>query len=434
MKRHSLVATAVFLVFGGGALCHPPSPTPASAPIDPTRWPALIQQLGAEDFAQRQAAQKELDQTTWRQLAALQKFADAAIDPEIKARLTARLAALQEDIAANPPPISVNFKDATLTEVADTLSKALGIKLHINGVGANVRYTLSATDKPFWEVFLALSRQYGLSLQDMGGQLCLMTQGSQGWRTGLIAGPVAIIPQAITRQRTAALQNAPGTELGAENMSLYCTALIDPRVRIVKYAPLVFTEIIDDAGNTLLRRSDTPVANADLIDASGRSILPQAAYASLQIPKKAGTRIVSAKGFIQLLVQIGEEYVEIADLEKKNGQSFDVAGRTVRVSHFLVQGTPKNSSINLNMDLVSTPPNPAANLNPNGMNAATAATGVTATLIDADGKSVFTTTIRGSSSASVSGSYTAPFKIRLSVLTKTKDITIPFELKDLPLP
>ena len=56
------------------------------------------------------------------------------------------------------------------------------------------------------------------------------------------------------------------------------------------------------------------------------------------------------------------------------------------------------------------------------------------TILDATGKTVQTTTLRGSTSMSLTGNYPAPFKLRLSVPTKTKDITYPFELKDLPLP
>ena len=67
---------------------------------------------------------------------------------------------------------------------------------------------------------MQLSQQHGLILQDMGNRVSLMVQGGQGrshgdgqgWSHGVLAGPVAIFPQSITRQRTANLQADKGQE------------------------------------------------------------------------------------------------------------------------------------------------------------------------------------------------------------------------------
>ena len=69
----------------------------------------------------------------------------------------------------------------------------------------------------------------------------------------------------------------------------------------------------------------------------------------------------------------------------------------------------------------------------NGLNANPPTVAVT--LLDSTGTIAFTSNLRGGSmGAGIGGSFTGPYKLRLSVATKTKDVTLPFELKDLPLP
>lgn len=431
MHKHILAAALLLASLSAAAGANPPT-APASQP-DNARWQAIIKQLGADDFAVRSAAQKDLDQMTWRQLDFLRHAADTAADPEVKARLAARVVAIEEDQAINPPPISLELKDATTADVADAFSKILGLKLEVwppHGNGQNFLYTLSAKEKPFWEVFMELARQHPLSLMDIGNQLNLSSQSGQSWRTGMIVGPVAIFPQNITRQRVANIQADQGQELTPESGTLYCQVVIDPRVCLVKYSNPIFTSIVDDVGNVLHREA----ANAgNLWDVNGH-ISIQGISASLQIPEKKGTRIVSAKGTFHFVAQTAEEHAVIDDVEKKVGQSFTVAGTSVRVSRFTVQDQPNNNA-NISMTLDAGIADAAGHFqerlgpNPNAFPA------VALTLLDSTGKIAFTNNFRaGSMGASVGGQFTGPYKLRLSIPTKTKDITLPFELKDLPLP
>ena len=69
MKPHTLAAAVILAALAAGVRANPPT-APASQPAAPdqARWQATIKQLGADDFAARDAAQKDLDQMTWRQL------------------------------------------------------------------------------------------------------------------------------------------------------------------------------------------------------------------------------------------------------------------------------------------------------------------------------------------------------------------------------
>jgi hypothetical protein len=444
MPRHLLAAATLILALATAATAvspatppAPPAPTtppslptttPASQP-DPARWAALLQNLGSSDFAQRDAAQKQLDQTTWRDLDLLKKSITSTADPEVKSRLEARLAVINEEIAANPPPISVNFQNASLTEVADTFSKLLGISLDVWPPSNSFRetFTLTATDQPFWKVFLDLSNQHGLSFQDSGRQLRLTGQGDS-WRRAVIVGPIAVFPQSITRQRSANLQNNPGAELGSESMQLSCNVAVDPRLHIISYANPTFTEITDDVGNTLLRQAAPTQTNIS----SDFNRTLQSAYAPLPIPEKKGTRIASAKGLARFIVQTAEDHIDIDHPQDKNGQSFPFANTTFKLDRFTVQQNANNAAISFSLSAQS--PSPIRLGGIVGDRQDDPKSYLTISFVDANGKTAFTTTLRGSSGGSCSGNYTAPFTIRISIPTKTKDLSIPFELKDLPLP
>jgi hypothetical protein len=284
-------------------------------------------------------------------------------------------------------------------------------------------FTLTAREMPFWDVFIALSKQRGLSLQDMGNGLRLMSQGGQGWRNGIVNGPVAVFPQSISRTRNSNLQNAPGNELSPETMSLAAVVAIDPRIRIVKYANPYLTEVRDDAGNSLLKVA--PPDEPHMWDAS-RSASVQSFDAPLEIPEHRGAHITSAKGMVQFVAQIAEAHIDITDLEKKTGQTFALAGQSIRLSRFTAEGNPDNLNINFGLDLIR--PSMINNTAPDALNA-------TVTLIDATGRTLYTYTVQGSMGASLGGGgYTPPFTLRLSIPTKSKTVKIPFELKDLPLP
>jgi hypothetical protein len=247
MLRCHFLTAAFLLALATTAPANPPAapatvPTSQSAP-DPARLPALIQRLGNADFAQREAAQKELDQATWRDLDLLQKAADATTDPEIKARLAARIAAISEDLAVNPSPISLELKNASLREVADALGKAVHVKFEVRdgfAPGLEPRFTLSAKDQSFWEVFCELSRQRSIVLDAHSTPWILMIQDS-GWRAKVPFGPLLVIPTDITRQRKVLLPD----QLQPETMTLHCTFILDPRVVVLKFGRPHFTEIRD---------------------------------------------------------------------------------------------------------------------------------------------------------------------------------------------
>ena len=433
MKRRLILATAALLALSSGALANPPPALPPSP--DDARWLAILQRLGSPDFAHRQAAQKELDQATWRDLDLLKKSAAAATDPEIKARLSTYLAVLTEDLAVNPPPISLDLKSATVWNVAETLGNVLHKKIDVwpsnvpTSGETSATFALSAKNQPFWEVFFALSRQHPLKIRQpdyKDFQRQQLTVDRWGYPAPVFAGPLVVIPRALVRTRIAALQRDTPDQLQPETLVLGCTFALDPRVRIMQRGPAQFSEIRDDLGNDLA----LPEAGQNVGDPEPSVMGTLGDYWSFRLKTTArrDARIVTAKGAIRYLVQTGVEHLDIADVETRMGQTIDIAGYGVKVA--LVDVSPTRDRVRLDLEVVRNPAQPPRfeyDGDPKGV--------VYVTLIDATGRETLLDPIYGVSKRAGSViPFSAPLKMHLTVVTKTKDVAFPFELKDFPLP
>jgi hypothetical protein len=411
-----------------------PAASPATQP-DPTQWAALLAQLTNDDFAIREAGQRELNKIGYRQLDFLRRAAETATDLEIKGRLATRVNAIEEDLATNPPPISVELKDATIADVADEVSRALGIKFDTypprnQGLNLNDTYTLSATDRPFWEVFLDLTHQHNLGFYNNGNQTMLSGQMGQSYASGSANGPLLILPTNLNRQRSINFQNPNGPIASSETMYFNCTLMLDPRIRLVKYAQPQFTEVVDDLGNILFNQPANMQPTNEIVGGS-RIAFQMSMGTSLKVPEPRGTKIASAKGVFRAVIQTADEHLDVSDIEKKIGQSFDFGGYTMRLRSFQITSDNPNSPINVNL-YINTENSGARVMLPGG--GVSQPPIINLSLIDATGKVVYSTTTRGGTSLSTSGNMTLPLTMRLSAPSKTKEITIPFELKDLPLP
>ena len=117
-------------------LCLPTSPLHAQTILAPTKvrpTPDLhevIQRLGDADFATRSAAQEELEKaSTYRDHEYLAGELAKSTDEEIRARLLQRITAIETTLITNPPPISLELKDAQIPEVAQALADAIRTRM-----------------------------------------------------------------------------------------------------------------------------------------------------------------------------------------------------------------------------------------------------------------------------------------------------------------
>ena len=140
-------------------------PGGAAQPAQPD-LSALLKRLGDPDFAVRSEAQRTLDQVDEHQRPTLVQLAATTADPEVRSRLEARIGAIDAQLALNPPPISLDIDKASLSQLSKALGESVGVPFDFFDLYDNpdVRFTVHAKDRPFWEVFEQLSHQHGLEL------------------------------------------------------------------------------------------------------------------------------------------------------------------------------------------------------------------------------------------------------------------------------
>lgn len=432
MTTRFLIALAIAPLIA--AASSPPPPAPAAAPAAATapaataralepRWQALLTQLRSPDFATRSAAQKQLDAATPADVPALRALAAAESDQEAKSRLLERAQELEEYTLTNPAPISIDLDNATLTQVAASLSKSLGMHIRVwpeeESFRRNIRFSLTAKDKPFFEILSELSRQHPISFQNFGGELQLQ-QSAPGLQKLLIKGPIAAGPTSITRSRSFNLQAPAGAELPPEAMGLGGIILVDPRLPILRHSWPRFTRIVDDAGNILFT-SQPQEGNLTV----GRGNHFTNVSAQLQIPPNPGKVITSAEVLMTYEVVIAEDRLEIDDPAAKAGQSFEFAGQTLKIISFKVAQSDINYQVQFSR------PGPVARLL-----GSRSQFQVAFACVDSTGRSASLGTLEGNASGSIGFGkpLVPPLKIVLSIPTKTRLIEAKFDFKDIPLP
>ena len=274
---------------------------------------------------------------------------------------------------------------------------------------------------PFWEVFHALNQQSGISLQSIEG--FRMMQQEPGLTTYVRAGGLAIFPLSITRTASVNLQGPPGVPVTPERMELRFMVALDPRMPVAQFSPPTLIHVEDDQGNVLLDQTNRPqvrlggiMRNEGMIDAQ----------ATLTVPPNRGKRIVSAKGEAHFSIQLAQEKLVVTDMEKKLGQPMTVGGQTVTMTQFELVG----NSIRFSAQRTQTLFQPAGQ-----PNAVATPPIVRMAFVDATGRQIWTNNLQGGSSGSVGAAQaTPPLRVEFSVPTKTKEMVVPFEMKDLPLP
>ncbi|HVX86840.1 MAG TPA: hypothetical protein VH253_18805 [Phycisphaerae bacterium] len=395
---------------------------PATTRAAEAAWKTVLRELGSEDFAQRQAGQKELEKATWRDRQTLKALANAATDAEVKDRLTARVEELDEEALTNPPPISLDIKDASFSDMVRALGQALDLPLQAVQNGGQ-SYTLHAVDKPFGEVYLDLQKQGQLGMQaSFDGRRIMAT--SSALKNGVVAGPFVVCPESVTYQRTVDFQadapagGAAGGAGGASpTLTLRLAVVADPRLRIVSYAPIEWKSIVDIGDHELLKNAPPR---------GGQTTIPgrqwQIDFSVPLDPVGMARRIASARGVLHFTVEAARQTVEVADMEKQGNTPIDLGDQQITWTSFVL----RNGSVNFQAQVQPRgAPQPGRPFDTSG---------VTVRLEDANGKQLVDETMRGGFGGGFGGSYVAPIKGFFSVTTKTKDLAVPFELRDLPLP
>lgn len=332
------------------------------------------------------------------------------------------------------PPISLRVSNASLYEVIAALNSALGAAngpcLSSMNSGSGT-FTLDVKDRPFWEVFRALTAQSplsfypntsagntrGLTLSQLstavsrGGTAMPSLTERSAIRNFEISGPAMLCATAITFQSSASA--SPGAAASTGSYRLGLLAAVDPRISVLVFDRIKILDALDDTGHAL---NFSPIQQTS-------SASNSAANYSFQILTWTQTdpaaKTMALKCELHFNVQLpgGESAATIEDAESKIGSLVTVGERRIRLARFTTNGST--------LQVQFAPDVPSPNNPP-----------VSFTVTDSSGRTILNAVNRpleSFTSGSISGA-TGPFRIALRSMDRTQDFDIPFELRNIPLP
>jgi hypothetical protein len=402
----------------------------------------IVHDLGSEEFAVREAAQKRLDGLGFKGEAEVKKVAAGVTDVEVKARLDGWVEKMEDLRSTHPPGITVEVKDAPLIDVAAALSRELGVDIGVVEVNrgrmgpvGEARYTLKMTDAPYWEVIRAITEQHaisfsssmqGLRINDAGGS-------SNAVRRMIISGPAAVMISSLTKTLQVDPQAEAGKEVQPPRMEMRLTVMADPRMP-VRSVELAWEKVEDDLGNVLV----DPGTNRSVMSA-GMTMMARmnnwTSYVTLKVPEKMGKKIAVMKGELLLMVDLHEERREITEPEKHLNETVEVGKNRVTIKQF---GEVGNGIMHMEVQSVDSRGQQGGPAGGQMLPDASVRVPVDVRIVDATGKIIYSYRVTGGLSASFSSSAiqaaAKPLKVVLASPTRSQEVRLPVEIRDVILP
>jgi hypothetical protein len=169
MRTLSSAVVVVFAAF----LTAAPVPLPSAREAE-----QLVEKLGSQDYAEREAATKRLDELGALALDAL-RAACRSENPEVADRAKDLVRKIERRVASDstlaPTMVELGAKDAALDEVLAALSKQAGCEVVLGGLNpeelAAKKITVATNKVPFWTAVLKVCDAAGLQIAGAGGFL-----------------------------------------------------------------------------------------------------------------------------------------------------------------------------------------------------------------------------------------------------------------------
>jgi hypothetical protein len=259
-------------------------------------------------------------------------------DPEVVGRIENRIKEIEEEVAVDPPAITVDFKDASASEVLATLAKATGRDLVLwqeNDAGKGHRFSLNIREANFWDIFLAVNKQHDMPMFDhpmKAGSFIVWNLGSNGWKNAVKTErpSVIVIPEEIERRDTLVLQAGEGVK---RRLVLRYRIAVDPRVTVIGDNSCIF-DVLDENDKVIHREE----ARAARFFWTGEPANIRKCTAEFLLPEGTGKRLKRVRGITNYCIQLGSDKKEIKDIEQWGEKVFEVAGKRVWIGRFRVGG------------------------------------------------------------------------------------------------
>lgn len=447
---------------------------PVPSPEVIARIEALVRELGDENWIRRQRAMDELiaiGEDARPRLAALLR---ETTDEEIRTRVEAALQQMNEARLMGTSLVTLHAEDQPAAAVFAELARQAYARFRFAPADLwekrpMPRVTVHVDRQPFWAVMKDLCAQAGV--EPIGGnpsarELILgvpaapagaaaligatssataaaaLSAGRRHWGTAptAISGPFLVAATHVTRTHYLDLQPAGAVR---RDCRITMSVFPEPKLRVLQGSMSVrITEAADEKGNSLA----PPTPFSDYL--ATRTDWVWSVYASLQPQPDGGNRIARLKGSARFVLQTGSERAEFGDVLEARNAVRTAGGRRMALNEVRPEGTGRyRVSLTLYRTGLSGPAEFGWIGSYNNLDVR---------LVDAEGHALVkeqttpqssTTeavvlnitfrrpTVEAPPGAKVEGPPVGePAKLVWEVPTEMREVIVPFEFADLPLP
>lgn len=400
---------------------------------------ALLKQLGDDDWKRRQDAQDKLVEIGEDAIPDLRKLQSETAEDEVRIRVEAALKLIESNDANGPTRITLHMKDVKLAQVLPEIEKQAKVKVGFENqpIPDTAVFSIDVDRQPFWLVLKEIADKTGCGpapYYSNARDMITMSPGTNFSRfPGQVAGCFYVTPTYCSRNHSIDYSNPANASVG---FSLQMAIYIDPKLKVLRNDyQLNVQQLVDEKGNALA----VPQGVGGMGYSSGpgfrRDLNVQLAY-----KPDIGKKIAHLKGAANFLVLSKSESWELANVLTLKDQV-----RNVPFGKCTVKAVTKSSDDQYKVEVVID--------NPPAMAGQAEAAGDYSTvqqcmrLVDAAGRSYMVG--GGGSSGSPTrrehqyyfyrnrGGNAAPgdpAKLIWDIPLETREITVPIEFKDLPLP
>jgi hypothetical protein len=312
-------ALAIALLISAAALGAPRNP----------EIEASIAQLTSDDWKQRQQAMERLVAMGDDAVPRLTRLADSADDGEVRTRAAAAIRQIEENRIAGTSLITLKVDNVPVAQALAEIARQARAPIMTEPANLlsqkNLKpVSLNVDHRPFWDVMQNLCAQAELEVTGVsrhGREVGLgLARGGTDWmdKPIVLSGPLLIRADRLIRVATSHLR--PPGEV-TEEFTISLTAFAEPKLRVLDYsATLRLEEVVDEKGNSLIPPEDNNVpANVDVFGNTREgSTSHWEIGATLHHPKGAGKRIVKFRASTALQVQTRAAVLELPIAASKN--------------------------------------------------------------------------------------------------------------------
>ncbi len=438
-------AFVVVLILAGVARSQATSPataptaSPATQPAGAEEAKPLIAGLESDDAHLRQHSQAALVRMGEAARPLLADLLKHPRDLEVATRAEAALRQIDADRVYGPSYITLHLKDADAGAAIAQLARQCFAPLPTNPENlldqpGLPKVNIDVTREPFWVVMQQITQQTGLDLQPVGEGTALVRGAMRASGPSVLQGPFLIVANQISRSKVVQLLAGGGGNPIMSDFSLNMMAYGEPKLRVVRCNSAVkLDEAIDDQGNSLVPNGPN---NQGFYGGGGNDgYWPLAAHLAWPA-HNPGARIVRLRGSTSFTIQTKSQTIEIDDLPAMKDRAQVVDGNAVTFNSFA-----RNGAIwELKFHVAVSPQNPIPFFAVNNLVAKLRILDAQGRALDHGGSSSRSTNTDTEMSLQFTQSGPPdrrsgdPVRLRWEVPIETRDITLPIEFKDLPMP